>query len=80
MYYHALMITVHEICLALGRREMEAALGVSKASISNAVSNGVFPASWYDVIESECKKHDLPCDRSLFNFKKTNFDKERGAA
>jgi hypothetical protein len=82
------MMTVSEICAALGRKEMERFLGVSKAAVSNAVGNGEFPASWYDVIEVECAKRGIACDRSLFAFRQTadlqeeedSVQPERGAA
>ncbi|WP_306150619.1 hypothetical protein [Roseovarius sp. MMSF_3281] len=64
------MMTVSEICTTIGRKELERALGVSKAAISNAVSNEAFPPSWFDVIEAECAKRDINCDRSLFAFRR----------
>lgn len=70
MYYRLIMMTVSEICKAIGRKEMERALDVSKAAISNAVSNGAFPPSWFDVIEAECAKRGISCDRNLFAFKR----------
>jgi len=68
MYYCLIMIKISDICDALGRKEMGARLGVSKAAIGNAVSDGKFPSRWYKVISHMCADADIECPMSLFNF------------
>jgi hypothetical protein len=63
------MVTVSEICDALGRKEIERQLGVSKAAVSNAVSKGFFAASWYAVISDMCGYQGIACPNDLFSFK-----------
>ncbi|MFC4731761.1 hypothetical protein [Salipiger abyssi] len=64
------MMTVSDICDALGRKKMESRLGVSKAAISNAVSDGVFPSAWYEVISDMCREHRIECPTPIFNFRR----------
>ncbi|MBU3262090.1 hypothetical protein KPG71_18875 [Roseovarius sp. PS-C2] len=73
------MMTVSDICTAIGRKEIERALDVSKAAISNAVANGKFPPGWFDVIEAECARRGIPCDRNLFAFKRASEASEDAA-
>lgn len=70
MYYRRGMKTVADICDALGRKNMEVRLGVSKAAISNAVSDGVFPAAWYAVISEMCVASEIECPLPNFSFRR----------
>lgn len=64
------MMTVSDICEAIGRKELMSRLDVTKSAVSNSVSDGVFPSSWYGVIENMCAERGLDCPQSLFKFRK----------
>lgn len=66
------MTKVQEICSAIGRDELAKALGVSRQSISNAISAAAFTASWYAIIKKECDRRGIDCDLTLFNFKQND--------
>lgn len=68
MYYVRGMEKISDICDALGRKEMGLRLGVSKAAIANAVSDGKFPARWYSVISAMCAEVGVDCSETLFGF------------
>ena len=72
------MVSVSEICDALGRKHIEAELGVTKAAISNAVAEGVFPAAWYGVIFDMCATRGVECQRELFSFRRSSFSLVQG--
>lgn len=63
------MSSVSIICDRIGRKKIEQKLGVGKSSISNAVSDGMFPASWYLVIKGLADADGIECPESVFNFK-----------
>ncbi len=65
------MMTVSDICDAIGRKELMIRLDVSKSAVSNSVADGVFPSSWYGVIKTMCADRGLECPQSLFNFRKS---------
>ncbi|WP_111732222.1 hypothetical protein [Roseovarius amoyensis] len=69
MYYDLGMMTVSEMCDALGRKAMAARLGVSKAAISNACSDNIFSAGWYGVLADMCGEIGIDCPLDLFNFR-----------
>ncbi|XQZ50238.1 hypothetical protein E2977_14615 [Paracoccus yeei] len=60
--------SVGTVCDALGRRRVAHAVGVRLTSVSNAVTAGIFPARWFDVIDGLCRAEGIPCPRSLFAF------------
>lgn len=64
------MMTVSEVCDVLGRKKIENRLGVSKAAISNAVSDGVFPSAWYGVISGMCGEKGIDCPLPIFSFRR----------
>jgi len=64
------MSTVQDICNEIGREVLASAIGVSRQSISNAISDAAFPASWYEIIKRECDDRGLVCDLVLFKFKR----------
>lgn len=66
------MSKVQEICSAIGRDQLAKALGVSRQSISNAISSAAFTASWYAIIKSECDQRNIDCDLTLFNFRQND--------
>lgn len=61
-------LSVAAICEAVGRRRISVEIGVKATAVSNAVSNGKFPAHWFDVIERLCGEVGVECPRSLFSF------------
>lgn len=62
------LITVEDICEALGRRTIAEAIGVRLTSVSNAIVDGRFPARWFHVVDGLCAKSMVPCPRRLFTF------------
>jgi len=64
--------TVSDLCDALGRKEIAARLEVGAAAVSNASSDGLFPAGWYAVIREMCQESGLNCPDTLFNFRPAN--------
>jgi len=69
MYYGLAMTSVSDICEAVGRKKIERSLGVSRAAISNAVSEGKFPPGWYGVMRKLCKQARVECPMDLFKFR-----------
>jgi len=65
----ARMKTTLEIANALGRKNMAFVLGVGMTTISAAVSDGKFPASWYLTIKALGAKSDVKVPDTLFSFK-----------
>ena len=63
------METTLEIANTLGRRSMATALGVGMTTISAAVSDGKFPASWYLTIKALGAKKGVKIPDGLFSFK-----------
>lgn len=63
------MKTVADISEQLGRRDMERELGVTRAAIANAVSDGKFPASWYGIISSMCAEREIDCPLDAFRMR-----------
>jgi hypothetical protein len=60
---------VAEIIENLGDDLFCSTFGVGRSYIRSLKSQGVFPASMFDVLEGMCKLRGLDCPRSLFNFK-----------
>jgi hypothetical protein len=61
-------LTAADVCDALGRKEMASRLERTTAAISNAASEGVFPAGWYLIISEMCAARGIDCPPSLFKF------------
>lgn len=64
------MDTVSAICDAIGRTRLQAALGVGKTAISNAVVENRFPSSWFDVVDRLCREDGIDCPREFFAFRR----------
>jgi hypothetical protein len=62
------MTCTSDILAAVGRANLRKKLGVSDTAISNALSNGIFPAKWYLIVSSECTAINLDCPLALFSF------------
>ncbi|WP_109464387.1 helix-turn-helix domain-containing protein [Albibacillus kandeliae] len=60
---------VKAICDGVGRKELADRLGVGKASITNALREGAFPASWYMEVKALCDASGLDCPLEAFNFR-----------
>ena len=60
---------IKNITRTLGDDAISAALGVTQHSIRGARSTGLFPASWYDTLQSMCIEVGIPCPRNAFNWK-----------
>jgi hypothetical protein len=63
------MNEVSNICENIGRDVLAGAIGVSRQSISNAISANAFPASWFLVIKTLCAAKGVRCPLRLFKFK-----------
>lgn len=64
-----LMSDVSTICDTIGRDAIMRRLGVSKAAVSNAVTAGKFPASWYASISAMCAASNVDCPLGVFSFR-----------
>lgn len=62
------MMTVEKICDQIGRKPMAEALHVSRAAITNAISERKFPPRWYRVVIAICRDRGIDCDEELFAF------------
>jgi hypothetical protein len=62
--------SVTQICLAVGRLEIREKLSLSKSSLSNAESAGLFPSSWYLGIAELCEAAGVDCPDTLFSWRK----------
>ncbi len=60
--------TAADVCDALGRKEMAARLERTVAAVSNAASDGAFPAGWFLVISQMCAEKGIDCPARLFRF------------
>lgn len=56
------------ICDKVGRKVVAERLGVGKTAVSNAATEGMFPARWYREIRLLCEEHGVECGDDLFNF------------
>lgn len=61
-------ITAAEVCDALGRKHIAQRVGRRTTAVSNAASEGVFPASWYIAIREMCDSAGIACPDRLFSF------------
>ncbi|WCR04791.1 hypothetical protein [Paracoccus saliphilus] len=61
-------ITTAQVCDAIGRSTIARSLGVKVTAVSNAVTDGKFPARWFLVINKFCEGDGIPCPDRLFSF------------
>ena len=61
-------ITAKTICDAIGRKAIAEKIGASLTAVSNASSDGKFPARWYAGVRSLCDAAGHPCPESAFSF------------
>jgi hypothetical protein len=65
----------------LGRKEMAARLERTVAAVSNAASDGAFPAGWFLVVSEMCRERGVECPARLFRFlPATDSEPQAGAA
>ena len=64
----AAMKTPHDIIYALGVREVAAALGRHPGRVRQASLENRLPASWFDVIDTMCKRRRIKLSRDLFKW------------
>lgn len=62
------MMEIGKLCDALGRKELQARLGVKRAAIANAVAEGKLPPRWYRVVSDLCAERGVECQDEYFNF------------
>lgn len=70
------MTDVSTICDKLGRDAIMRRLGVGKTAISNAVTAGKFPASWYAGLSDMCAASGIECPLEAFSFRAGQTQKE----
>lgn len=70
------MSKIKETVIALGRQNICEKLSVSSQSITNAIADGYFPATWYTTLRDLGDENDVPIPESLFNFKKSPHQSE----
>lgn len=63
------MIKAPKFADAIGRKKMAESLGVGLTAVSNAVSRGKFPASWFTVCETLAEIEGVECPPALFGHK-----------
>lgn len=63
------MITASEFADAVGRKEIADKLGVGTTAVSNAVVRGVFPSSWFFILQELSNDLDVECPPELFNMR-----------
>lgn len=63
------MSEIQIICDRVGRKAISDAVGVSKAAVTNALSDGRFPASWYPAVKCVCDRAGVGCEMRLFSWK-----------
>ena len=76
MSYAVHMLTVPHIVKSVGRKSLAEKLGVGVTAIHNAEADGIFPASWRDVLEAQGE--DIGLDINSTEFK--HLFKMRGRA
>lgn len=64
------MNTASEFVAAIGRKVLAEALAVSPAAVSNHVSRGVLPASWFLVCHYLAECADVECPNGIFNMRR----------
>lgn len=66
------MNTVPQIVDRLGRQEIIDRLGVRTSSVTDAISDGVFPARWYGELKEMADEQGIELPLELFNWRKAS--------
>lgn len=54
---------------AVGRKRIAVALNVKETAVSNHVVRGLFPPSWFTILEALAAEVGVDCPRAIFSFK-----------
>lgn len=65
----ATMNTASQLAQAIGRKNIEKAVGVGSTAVSNAVARGWFPATWFIVMSGMADKVGEQCPPELFKMR-----------
>lgn len=60
------MMNVTQIADLIGRKEIAEMVNVGPTAVSNAISRGAFPASWYLGIDTLCALRGVKCQTEWF--------------
>jgi len=63
------MSNAHDFADAIGRRKIADALGVGLTAVSNAVTRGRFPSSWFMVCKELADQVGADCPPDLFGMR-----------
>jgi hypothetical protein len=72
------MTTARDIVETLGRERVRLRLGVGRPALSNAISSGEFPASWYQIIKELAAEGDVETLVPLCLFRWKQASQKRG--
>lgn len=73
-------MTVKDVVDQIGRQTICAALGVAKSVVSQAVSDGVFPARWFVAMRALGRAHGVEVHEGLFRWREVDLPPERANA
>ncbi len=62
-------LTVSQLAEALGRQDIADACGVGLTAVSNAVTRGAFPSSWFLAMKLLAAPKGVECPTTLFKMK-----------
>lgn len=66
------MLSPSEFADRVGRKKIAEALNVGQSAVSEAITRGLFSASWFDPLEKMARDEGIACPRSMFKWRKTN--------
>jgi hypothetical protein len=66
------MIDMRSTIDQIGAANLAQALGYGQTAISNAVSRGAFPPSWYLVVTDLAKKRGVEVPKEMFGFHRSH--------
>ncbi|MGI3163622.1 helix-turn-helix domain-containing protein [Pseudooceanicola sp. 200-1SW] len=72
------MVSALHIANILGRARLASELGVGDSAVSNAVSRGRFPASWFFVVNRLALSANIPCPPELFGMRAAEGEPPKG--
>ena len=64
------MSKIRAIVEQVGRDAIIKRVGVTSPAITNAINEDMFPAAWFEEMESLCAEDGVICPRSLFAFRR----------
>lgn len=63
------MSSTRKVADAIGRKRLQAELGVGRTALANAITEGKFPAPWIVVTQRLASEIGIKCPDDLFNVK-----------